>query len=115
MTDALAWGTLALTKDIWRRSHRYPHASRLEDRTMYLRATDLGARVESVANDGIYVYVRHGANSWRFPRAPQDHTWWTESPAPAFVSPRDLDDYFTLPHGHLAEPPYASTSSDGCP
>jgi len=102
VTDALALGTLALTTDLWRRSRRYPHASKLEDLTMYLRATDLDARVESVANDGIYVYVRHGANSWRFQRAPQDHTWWAESPAPAFVSPRDLDDYFTLPQGSQA-------------
>jgi hypothetical protein len=99
---ALALGTLTLTTDLWRRSGRYPHASKLEDLTMFLRANDLGARVESVANDGIYVYIRHGANSWRFQRAPQDHTWWAESPAPAFVSPGDLDDYFTLPQGSPA-------------
>jgi hypothetical protein len=97
VTDALALGTLALTTDLWRRSRRYPHASKLEDLTMFLRATDLGARVESVANDGIYVYVRHGANSWRFPRAPQVHTWWAESPPPPFVSREGLDEFFTLP------------------
>jgi hypothetical protein len=97
VTDALAWGTLALTTDIWRHAHRYPHASRLEDRTMYLRATDLGARVESVANDGIYVYTQHGANSWRFLRGPADHTWWAESPRPAFVSAVDGERYFRLP------------------
>jgi hypothetical protein len=99
VTHALALGTLAFTTDVWRRSRRYPDASKLEDLTMFLRATDLGARVESVANDGIYVYVRHGANSWRFQRAPDDHTWWAESPPPTFVSSRDLDTYFTLPQG----------------
>ena len=100
LTDALALGTLALTTDLWRRSRRYPAASRLEDFTMFLRATDLGARVESIPNDGIYVYVRHGANSWRFDRAPRDHTWWTESPPPEFLSRRELADHFPLPLPH---------------
>jgi hypothetical protein len=97
VTDALALGTLAFTTDLWRRSRRYPHASKLEDLTMFLRATDLGARLESVANDGIYVYVRHGSNSWRFDRAPWDHTWWAESSPPESVSRRDLEEYFRVP------------------
>lgn len=97
VSDTLALGTLALTTDLWRRSHRYPHASKREDLTMFLRATDLGAGVEGVANDGIYVYVRHGANSWRFQRGPLDHRWWAESPPPAFLSPDDLRHHFTWP------------------
>lgn len=97
ITDALALGTLALTTGLWRRSSRYPDASRLEDRTMFLRATDVGARVESIANDGIYVYVRHASNSWQFDRAPEDHLWWTESPPPASISRRDIEEYFRIP------------------
>jgi hypothetical protein len=104
VTDALALGTLAFTTDLWRRSSRYPHASKLEDLTMFLRATDLGARVESVANDGIYVYVRHDSNSWRFERAPQDHLWWAESSPPGSISRRDLEDYFRVPQISKASP-----------
>lgn len=94
MVDSLAMGTIAMTTDLWRRSGRYPDASTLEDRTMFLRATDVGARVESVANDGAYVYVRHGSNAWRLDPAPRAHAWWSESPPPGFISPRDLEDYF---------------------
>jgi hypothetical protein len=94
LSESLAVGTIAMTTDLWRRSGRYPDASKREDITMFLRATDIGAHVESVANDGMYVYVRHGANSWRFDRAPSDHGWWFESPPPGFISRRDLDCYF---------------------
>jgi hypothetical protein len=97
LTEALALGTLALTCDLWRRSRGYPHASKLEDLTMFLRATDVGARVESVANDGIYVYVRHGTNSWRIDQTPRDDTWWAESSPPGSLSRRDLENYFRVP------------------
>jgi hypothetical protein len=90
VTEALALGTLSLTTDVWRRSHRYPDASRLEDFTMFLRAADLGARVESVPNNGIYVYVRHGSNSWKLPRAPHDHWAWAATPPPNFLSEAEV-------------------------
>lgn len=96
-TDALALGTLALTTDMWRRSQGYPAASRLEDFTMFLRATDLGARVESIPNDGLYVYIRHANNSWRFSRRPCDDTRWTAAEAPTFLSPTEIDDIFGRP------------------
>ncbi len=99
VNEALALGTLALTTDLWRRSRRYPDASKLEDLTMFLRATDLGGRVESVPNDGIYVYVRHGSNSWQFPREPRHHSWWVEVPPPGFLSREEVAKLFqaTIP------------------
>jgi hypothetical protein len=96
MAESIAAGTIAMTSDLWRRSGQYPDASHREDVTIYRRARSLGARIESVANDGLYVYGRHGGNSWRFPRAPSDDPWWSESPPPAFISEGELARYLSL-------------------
>jgi len=91
LTDALAAGTIAMTADLWRRTQRYPDASKREDLTMLRRAVDAGAGVAGLGNDGVYVYVRHSANSWWFDQTPDDNRWWGEAPPPAFLSRRVLD------------------------
>jgi hypothetical protein len=90
---SLAAGTLAMTADLWRRCGRYPDASKREDVTMLLRAFDLGGRVEGVANDGVYVYVRHGGNSWRFDRTPDEQPGWAAVERPDFLPVDELDGY----------------------
>jgi glycosyltransferase involved in cell wall biosynthesis len=57
-------GTLVFRRDVWQRLSRYPDRSVAED-AMFLRvAQSRGARLGPVANVGLFVYVRHGANSW---------------------------------------------------
>ncbi len=90
---SLAAGTLAMTADLWRRCGCYPDASKREDVTMLLRAFDLGGRVEGVDNDGIYLYVRHGANSWRFDRSPDEQRGWAEVRPPDFILAGEFDSY----------------------
>jgi hypothetical protein len=88
--EGLASGTLAMRMDLWRRCGRYPSASKREDMTMLGRAADLGARVCGIENDGIYVYVRHATNSWRFGRPPTDLPGWRSVTPPDFMPADDL-------------------------
>jgi glycosyltransferase involved in cell wall biosynthesis/GT2 family glycosyltransferase len=45
---------------------RYPERSLAEDASFLRAATQGGARLVKVPNDRLFVYVRHGGNSWRF-------------------------------------------------
>lgn len=58
-------GTLAYRRSLFSRALRFPDRSLAEDAVFLRRAVDSGARLERLAADGAYVYVRHGANSWR--------------------------------------------------
>jgi hypothetical protein len=70
--ESVAGGTLAYAKDWWRAVGGYPDASLGEDVALLQRFVDAGARVAAVSNQGAYVYVRHGRNSWRFDYTAQD-------------------------------------------
>jgi hypothetical protein len=63
-------GTLVFRRDVWsaaaRRPVRYPAISVGEDAAFLRLALAAGARLEPVHTEGLFVYVRHGANTWRF-------------------------------------------------
>ena len=59
-------GTLAYRREVWERVARYPDASLAEDAAFLTAALRRGARLERVPGDGIFMYVRHGRNAWRF-------------------------------------------------
>jgi O-antigen biosynthesis protein len=59
-------GTLAYRRRLWR-SVRFPATSLAEDAWFLRRALRGGARLNRLENDGLFVYLRHGANAWRFP------------------------------------------------
>jgi glycosyltransferase involved in cell wall biosynthesis len=58
--------TLAYRRSLWS-STRFPAASLAEDAWFVRRAVRGGARLRRLDNDGLFVYLRHGTNSWRFP------------------------------------------------
>lgn len=60
-------GTLAFARHVWDKLARYPDASLAEDAVFLKQALGRGARLERLPGDGLFVYVRHGANAWRFP------------------------------------------------
>ncbi|HEY7066794.1 MAG TPA: glycosyltransferase [Chloroflexota bacterium] len=60
-------GTLVFWRRIWERLARYPAISVAEDALFLRQACRAGARLEKLANGGTFVYLRHGANAWRFP------------------------------------------------
>jgi len=58
-------GTLTYRKSCWERV-QYPDLSLAEDARFLRQAKRCGARLERIANDNSFIYLRHGANAWSF-------------------------------------------------
>ena len=82
-------GTLVFRKSIFDRGARYPNLNLAEDAAFLRSATRQGHRVARVANEGLFVYVRHGANAWRF-LAGQflDSSGWRKTQGPPDFLPK---------------------------
>jgi glycosyltransferase involved in cell wall biosynthesis len=59
-------GTLVFRRSVWQRLARYPARSRAGDVTFLKLAVRRGARLHALPADGVFLYVRHGGNDWRF-------------------------------------------------
>ncbi len=59
-------GTLVFRRELWERLARYPSRSLAEEAGWLTAALARGATLARVPADGLFVYVRHGANTWRF-------------------------------------------------
>ena len=59
-------GTLAFTRRVWERLAQYPNASLAEDAAFLSQAMGRGARLERIAGEGHFMYVRHRTNAWQF-------------------------------------------------
>jgi O-antigen biosynthesis protein len=59
-------GTLVFRASLWRSRARYPSVSLAEDAAFLTRVVRGGARLRRVDTPGLFVYLRHGANAWRF-------------------------------------------------
>ena len=95
--EALAGGTLAYAKDVWRQVGGYPDSSMGEDIGLMQLMADAGARIAPMSNQGAYVYIRHGRNSWRYDFDPgHGPPGWNPSTPPAAMEPADLAFYASL-------------------
>ena len=61
------WGTLAWSRKWWAKGLRYPDHSLAEDVALQESLVRHGAHIGRLPNEGAYVYVRHGKNTWQFP------------------------------------------------
>lgn len=59
-------GTLAYRRGVWGTNASYPAASLAEDAAFLHRAVRGGARLKRIDTPGLFVYLRHGANAWKF-------------------------------------------------
>ena len=59
-------GTLVYWKRLREEGLRYPPCNIAEDAALIQSAIRRGKRLIRVPNDGLFVYVRHGGNAWRF-------------------------------------------------
>ena len=60
-------GTLAFRRSLFGARCRYPELSLAEDAWFLHQAVSAGARLARVPGPHLFVYLRHGANAWRFP------------------------------------------------
>lgn len=59
-------GTLAYNKSFWSNDTRYPNTSLREDADFMLKIIQNGARLKEIDGSKLFVYLRHGSNSWLF-------------------------------------------------
>ena len=76
-------GTLAFRRWVWERLARYPDRSLAEDAAFLEQAVRRGARLRAQCADGLFLYLRHSTNSWRFDGGPFDG--WEARPEPALL------------------------------
>jgi O-antigen biosynthesis protein len=87
-------GTLAYWKQLILDGLQYPAINLAEDAAFILAALRAQKRLLRLPNDGIFVYVRHGNNAWRFqPGHFLDPAGWETIPAPPGFSTELLSAY----------------------
>ncbi|MGH7057123.1 MAG: glycosyltransferase family 2 protein [Acetobacteraceae bacterium] len=59
-------GTLVYLRWCWEKYARYPDRSLAEDARFLTRAVRAGARLVRIEGAQLFIYVRHGANTWSF-------------------------------------------------
>lgn len=64
--EDVAAGTLVFRRAVWERSVRFPDASLAEDARFLSAALHRKSRLRRIDGAGLFLYVRHGGNSWKF-------------------------------------------------
>ncbi|MGI9102244.1 MAG: glycosyltransferase [Terriglobales bacterium] len=79
-------GTLAFRRALWISGVRYPETDLAEDAALIRRATERGNRLERLANNGVFVYLRHERNAWKFDAGSflDPNGWAATAPPPGF-------------------------------
>lgn len=87
-------GTLVYRKKIWQDGGRYPEINLAEDAWLLQRALAGGKRLRRLANPGVFVYIRHGRNAWRFETGRfLDPSGWERIQPPGAFPPGVLASY----------------------
>jgi glycosyltransferase involved in cell wall biosynthesis len=87
-------GTLVYRKSILQDQLRYPEADLAEDAAFIRLAMRRQKRLARLENPGIFVYLRHGRNAWRFETGKfLDPAGWAATSAPSGFSLQLLDCY----------------------
>jgi glycosyltransferase involved in cell wall biosynthesis len=81
-------GTLMFRKRLIDEEVRYPSVDLAEDAGLLRRALARGYRLARLPNPGAFVYIRHGANTWRFETGRHAHAdgWYRAERPPAFTA-----------------------------
>jgi glycosyltransferase involved in cell wall biosynthesis len=81
-------GTLVYRRRVWGATATYPAASLAEDAAFLHRAVRGGARLKRIDTPGLFVYLRHGANAWKFACGKHvDASGWRKIGEPPHLAP----------------------------
>ena len=84
-------GTLMFWKRLFDEGLRYPEINIAEDATFIQAAVRGRRRLVRVPNDGLFVYIRHSGNAWRFsPGSFLDPARWEAISCPRTFSATDI-------------------------
>jgi glycosyltransferase involved in cell wall biosynthesis len=86
-------GTLVYWKKLFDEGLRYPEVNVAEDALFLRSAQQRGKRLARLANPGVFIYVRHGRNAWRFTSGEfLDRSGWQKIDCPSFFDRETLED-----------------------
>jgi O-antigen biosynthesis protein len=109
-------GTLVYYRRVWETLARYPDASVAEDALFLRAAVRRGARLRKLPGAGCFVYLRHGANAWRFaPGEYLDPAGWRLADPAGFLPRDELPFYERLSRRAPAARPIPAPASAGGP
>lgn len=92
--QGIVGGTLAFRKILWNEQIRFPDISEREDAVLLETMMSRGARLEKLTNDGVFVYIRHDANTWQFTLGSfLDSGGWQKVAPPPFLPEQDRKFY----------------------
>jgi glycosyltransferase involved in cell wall biosynthesis len=87
-------GTLVYWRSILREGLQYPDTNLAEDAALIRDAASRGRQLLRLENPGVFVYLRHGHNAWRFdPGHLVDPAGWSSVHAPPSLPPQLVDAY----------------------
>lgn len=87
-------GTLTFWRDAWQKGARFASSSLAEEVPVQQALIRQGARLEKLSNQGKFIYIRHGANAWRFVTGEfLDRKGWSRVATPPFIPQEDLKYY----------------------
>lgn len=87
--ENIAAGTLVYLKSYWEKNAGYPEISLREDAEFMCRALKNGARLQKIDGRDLFIYYRHGANTWKFRMGGMPlQGGWTEVELPAWAGGR---------------------------
>ena len=85
-------GTLVFWKQLFTEGVRYPPRNIAEDAAFIQAAVRSGKQLVRIRNDGLFVYMRHGGNAWRFkPGCFLDPSGWRAIASPASFGPTETE------------------------
>jgi glycosyltransferase involved in cell wall biosynthesis len=89
-------GTLLFPRSLLHQGFSYPEMNLAEDAALIRQLTQRCKRVQRVADPGLFVYIRHGRNTWLFdPGRFVDPQGWRPIAPPAEFSSAALESYRT--------------------
>jgi glycosyltransferase involved in cell wall biosynthesis len=90
----VAGGTLMFRRSIFTEGVRYPDVNLAEDAAFLRDAMHCGHRLVRLENPDVFVYVRHGRNTWEFePGRFLDPRAWVSVARPPFLSSEAVEAY----------------------
>lgn len=104
-------GTLAFGRAVWTAGIRYPDASLGEDALFLKAALQRGRRLLRIANNELFVYMRHSTNAWSFDVGRHLHaSEWGRIPPPAVFGTGVLARYLDAANQSAESRSLASTT-----
>lgn len=86
--------TLAFRRELFDQGLRYPSFDLGEDAAFLCHALSNGSRLKRLENPGLYVYMRHSRNAWRFePGAHVDPSGWQRCAVPLALRSNTIQRY----------------------